>query len=130
MKRVTKKSRVNFTEDAIIELMEETYNDIIQEKTKALTAYKDYKAFVKDSTDVGFAGKVTVDLLKIIDNAIDKKLKLIKLQTDYMLKMGKVGVGGDGEQVAGKGLTDDDKKEIEAMLERNGFNLNGEKEYN
>lgn len=81
-----KKKKVDITKSSVIELMQETYNEIMDEKSRALTAYKKFSKDINENTDIALVGKITNELLKIIDSAIEKKLRLIKLQSDILAK--------------------------------------------
>jgi hypothetical protein len=108
---VTRKPKVDITEDSLKELMQEAYNEIVDERNRALSAYKKIQKDVEELTDVALVGKITNDLLKIIDASIDKKLRLIKLQSDIIYKGGKsVGIPTDRD------LTAEDKKLIQSMI--------------
>ena len=108
-----KKKKINISEESMVELMQETYNEIVDERNKALSAYKKFNKDINDNSDIALVGKVTNDLLKIIDGSIEKKLRLIKIQSDILFKNGKGGAEGDlGNMV----ITEEDKKWAEGLL--------------
>lgn len=121
-----KKKKVNISEESMIELMQETYNEIVDERNRALTAYKKYTKDINENNDIALVGKITNDLLKIIDGSIEKKLRLIKIQGDILYKNGKADTQ---QQVAT--LTDEDRKWAEEYLKRQSVEANNvnEKEY-
>ncbi len=121
-----KKKKVNISEESMIELMQETYNEIVDERNRALTAYKKYTKDINENNDIALVGKITNDLLKIIDGSIEKKLRLIKIQGDILYKNGKADTQ---QQVAT--LTDEDRKWAEEYLKRQSVESNdvNEKEY-
>jgi len=100
-----KKRKVDLNEESLKDLMQETYNEIVDERNRALSAYKKYTKDINENTDIALIGKITNELLKIIDSSIEKKLRLIKLQGDILFKNGK-----PSEATVDAGLTDDDKK--------------------
>jgi predicted CoA-binding protein len=106
------------------ELMQETYNDIVDEKNKAVTAYKRYTRDINDNTDIALVGRITNDLLKIIDQTINQKIKLIKIQSDILYKNAKIGNTEEENFV----ITEDDKKWAESFLKNQNGDFN-EKEY-
>lgn len=123
LKKQTKK-RIDVTEESMKELMQETYNEIVDERNKALIAYKKFGKDINENSDIALIGKITNDLLKIIDGTIEKKLKLIKIQSDILYKNGK-NVGGENESSIM--ITDEDKEWAKQLIKNNkDFN---EKEY-
>jgi len=121
-----KKKKVNVSEESMMELMQETYNEIVDERNRALTAYKKFTKDINENNDIALVGKITNDLLKIIDSSIEKKLRLIKIQGDILYKNGKADTQ---QQVAT--LTDEDRKWAEEYLKRQSVESNNinEKEY-
>jgi hypothetical protein len=105
------------------ELMQETYNEIVDERNKALTAYKKYSKDINENHDIALVGKITNELLKIIDGTIEKKLRLIKIQSDIIYKNGKTADSG-----ASIVITEEDRKWAESYMKNNN-NSNNEKEY-
>jgi hypothetical protein len=118
----TKKKKVDVTEESMKELMQETYNEIVDERNKALAAYKKYSKDINENHDIALVGKITNELLKIIDGTIEKKLRLIKIQSDIIYKNGKQSDTG-----ASIMITDEDRKWAESYMK--GNKNNNEKEY-
>ena len=119
-----KKKKVDISEDSMKELMQETYNEIVDERNKALTAYKKFSKDINENSDIALVGKITNDLLKIIDGTIEKKLRLIKIQSDILYKNGKMGTPGEAANIV---ITEDDRKWAEDFLKKQ--NNENEKEY-
>lgn len=114
----TKKKKIEFTDESIQELMQETYHEIIDERNRALAAYKKFSKDLDSNSDIAMIGKITNDLLKIVDGSIEKKLRLIKIQADVLYKTsGKTGEGSDTPGTGGSGiLTEEDRKMVQEML--------------
>ena len=107
------KTQINVNEESMQKLMQETYNEIVDERNKALILYKRVTKDIDSNSDIALIGKVANDLLKIMDGAVDKKLKLIKLQSDILYKTAKTDSSPDNFT-----MTDEDKKWAEEMLEK------------
>ena len=107
------KTQINVNEESMQKLMQETYNEIVDERNKALILYKRVTKDIDSNSDIALIGKVANDLLKIMDGAIDKKIKLIKLQSDILYKTAKTDSSPDNFT-----MTDEDKKWAEEMLEK------------
>jgi hypothetical protein len=121
--KTQKKKKVDVTEESMKELMQETYNEIVDERNKALAAYKKYSKDINENNDIALVGKITNELLKIIDGTIEKKLRLIKIQSDIIYKNGKTADSG-----ASIVITEEDRKWAESYMKKNN-NSNNEKEY-
>jgi hypothetical protein len=121
-----KKKKVDVSIESMRELMQETYNEIVDERNKALTAYKKFSKDINENSDIALVGKITNDLLKIIDGSIEKKLRLIKIQSDILYKNGKVGGTETGAPLT---ITEDDRKWAEEFMKKQATSGNNEKEY-
>ena len=107
------KTQISVNEESMQKLMQETYNEIADERNKALILYKRVTKDIDSNSDIALIGKVANDLLKIMDGAVEKKLKLIKLQSDILYKTAKTDSSPDNFT-----MTDEDKKWAEEMLEK------------
>lgn len=112
---IPKKKKVDVSEDSMKELMQETYNEIVDERNRALTAYKKFTKDINENSDIALVGKITNDLLKIIDSSIEKKLRLIKIQGDILYRSGKPS---DGSGLGGMTITDEDRKWAEEFIKK------------
>jgi hypothetical protein len=125
---IPKKKKVDVSEDSMKELMQETYNEIVDERNRALTAYKKFTKDINENSDIALVGKITNDLLKIIDSSIEKKLRLIKIQGDILYKSGK---SPDASGVGNMTITDEDRKWAEDFIKKQATSESdtNEKEY-
>lgn len=114
-----KRKSVDITEDSMIELMQETYNEITDERNRAIKSLNQYSREIETNEDIALVGRVTNDLLKIMDKAIERKLQLIKIQGDILFKNGK-NSGPTGGPIK---ITDEDKQMIQEYL-KNGSATN------
>jgi len=81
-----KKTKINLNKDSLQEFMQEIYNDcvnVMNTARKELTERKN-RVEIDDVNDESLIGKVNNDTLKIIENTIDKKLALAKLQSQIV----------------------------------------------
>ena len=124
MNMINRKKKVDISEDSLKDLMQETYNEIVDERNRALSAYKKFTKDINENTDIALVGKITNELLKIMDAATEKKLRLIKLQGDYLYKNGKPSENLSSDF----GLSEDDKKWIQSQV-KNGSVDENTKEY-
>lgn len=112
-KNKSSKTQISVNEESMQKLMQETYNEIVDERNKALILYKRVTKDIDSNSDIALIGKVANDLLKIMDGAVEKKLKLIKLQSDIIYKTTKTDSSSDNFT-----MTDEDRKWAEEMIEK------------
>jgi hypothetical protein len=100
--------------DSALALMQEIYNDIVEQKNTASLIMKKMLAFMKEADDMSMIGPVIKDQQKILHECTEKKISLVKLQ-NAMLKQN----GGSGEkQKFGKlELTADDRNLLEKLID-------------
>ena len=121
-----KKKKIDVSVESMRELMQETYNEIVDERNKAITAYKKFSKDINENSDIALVGKITNDLLKIIDGSIEKKLRLIKIQSDILYKNGKSG----GDDAAPVTITEEDRKWAEEFIKKQATSTeDNKKEY-
>jgi len=99
-----KKKKIELNSESLVSLMQEIYNDCTEQRKRALTDINERKAMAEmdNTTDIYQVGKVNNESLKLIDSVIEKKLSLVKLQSQLMDT-------NDGESSAGF-LSDNDKE--------------------
>ncbi len=121
-----KKTKIRLDVDSMSGLMQEIYNDCINQQRKAQTDIVERKTQIKvdDSHDAYQLGKVNNESLKIIDSAIEKKLILAKLQAQILTNANQ----GEEKVNSPKALSDDDKKMLRDMMQeqkiKKGIELN------
>ena len=81
-----KKTKINLDKNSLQEFMQEIYNDCVNVMNSARKELNERKnrAEIDDVNDESLIGKVNNDTLKIIENTIDKKLALAKLQNQIV----------------------------------------------
>jgi methionine salvage enolase-phosphatase E1 len=88
MGRPTKKE-INFTKDSILTLMQEIYNELVEQRTTALRIQNKMLTMLKDPEDMTMIGPVIEKQQKIVNDCVEKKLSLSKLQSSIWEKMNK-----------------------------------------
>ena len=76
-----KKKQINFTKDSILVLMQEIYNELVEQRATAMRIQNKMLALLKDAEDMTVIGPVIKEQQKIINDTIEKKLSLSKLQS-------------------------------------------------
>jgi methionine salvage enolase-phosphatase E1 len=75
------RKEINFTKDSILALMQEIYNEIVEQRQTAVRIQNKMLALLKDSKDMTTIGPVIEKQQKIINDCVEKKISLSKLQS-------------------------------------------------
>ena len=81
-----KRKQINLTNESSLGLMQEIYNECVEQRTTAIRIQNKMIGFMKEASDMALIGPVLKEQQKIIDSAIDKKLQLSKLMATIMSK--------------------------------------------
>jgi flagellar biosynthesis/type III secretory pathway ATPase len=81
-----KKKNINLSQESLLSLLQEIYNEAVEQRTTAIRIQNKMIAFMKEATDMTLIGPVLKEQQKIIDAAIEKKLSLSKIQTSLLQK--------------------------------------------
>tara|TARA_R110001583_G_scaffold94083_4_gene237465 strand:- start:5948 stop:6319 length:372 start_codon:yes stop_codon:yes gene_type:complete len=106
-----KRKNVALDKDSVEQLLQESYNEACENRSKAITMLNKQLRDVNDNTDIQQVGKINNELLRIIDSSISKKLDIVKLQITLV----KSGDEGDDSSFS---ITDEDKQLIEGMIKQ------------
>jgi hypothetical protein len=83
------KKEIAFNKDSILNLMQEIYNELVEQRTTAIRIQNKMLAMLKDPEDMTMIGPVIEKQQKIINECVEKKLSLSKLQSSIWEKMSK-----------------------------------------
>jgi hypothetical protein len=121
-----KRKLISLDTDSALALMQEVYNDIVEQKATASLITKKMLSFMKEAEDMPIIGPTIKDQQKILVDCLAKKLVLVKLQSELMKQ---VGSGDGGKKPLGQLLlTSEDRDLINKMIEEKGDKLLGEEE--
>lgn len=81
-----KKKDIVLTKDSVLSLMQEIYNELVEQRTTAIRIQNKMLAMLKDPEDMTVIGPVIKEQQKIINDTIEKKLSLSKLQSSIWEK--------------------------------------------
>ncbi len=76
-----KKKQINFTKDSILVLMQEIYNELVEQRSTAIRIQNKMISMMKEPEDMTLIGPVIEKQQKIINDCVEKKLQLSKLQS-------------------------------------------------
>lgn len=75
------KKEINFTKDSILSLMQEIYNELVEQRNTAIRIQNKMLSMLKDPEDMTTIGPVIEKQQKIVNDCVEKKLSLSKLQS-------------------------------------------------
>jgi hypothetical protein len=78
MGRPTKKE-INLTKESILSLMQEIYNELVEQRSTAIRIQNKMLTMMKEPEDMTLIGPVIEKQQKIINDCVEKKLSLSKL---------------------------------------------------
>jgi hypothetical protein len=111
----SKKNLMSLHVDSALSLMQEIYNDVVEQRATASLIMKKMLTFMKDAEDMSVIGPVIKEQQKIMNDCTEKKISLVKLQS-VLLKQTNVSTGGkDG--FSKLELSEEDKKLIEKLMD-------------
>ena len=77
----TRKKEIALNKDSVLSLMQEIYNELVEQRATALRIQNKMLGLLKDAEDMTLIGPVIKEQQKIINDTIEKKLSLSKLQS-------------------------------------------------
>jgi len=81
-----KKKEIVLSKDSVLSLMQEIYNELVEQRTTAVRIQNKMLAMLKDPEEMTEIGPVIKEQQKIINDTIEKKLTLSKLQSSIWEK--------------------------------------------
>ena len=85
MGRPTKKE-INLTKESMLSLMQEIYNELVEQRNTAIRIQNKMLTMMKEPEDMTLIGPVIEKQQKIINDCVEKKLSLSKLQAQIWQK--------------------------------------------
>lgn len=80
------KKEINLTKDSILSLMQEIYNELVEQRNTAIRIQNKMLSLMKDSEDMQTIGPIIKEQQKIVNDCVEKKLTLSKLQSSIWEK--------------------------------------------
>jgi hypothetical protein len=80
------KKEINFTKDSILSLMQEIYNELVEQRSTAIRIQNKMVVMMKEPEDMAVIGPVIEKQQKIINDCVEKKIQLSKLQSNIWEK--------------------------------------------
>lgn len=117
-----KKNIISLDVDSALALMQEIYNDIVEQKNTASLIMKKMLSFMKDAEDMSVIGPVIKEQQKILNECTEKKISLVKLQNVLLkqsknssqnMSMGKLNLSDEDRELLDKLVNDSPDNEPE-----------------
>lgn len=80
------KKQINLSKDSMLSLMQEIYNELVEQRNTAIRIQNKMLTMMKEPEDMTLIGPVVEKQQKIINDCVEKKLTLSKLQSQIWLK--------------------------------------------
>lgn len=80
------RKEIALTKDSILALMQEIYNELVEQRNTAIRIQNKMLSFMKDPEDMQTIGPVIEKQQKIINECVEKKISLSKLQSSIWEK--------------------------------------------
>jgi hypothetical protein len=109
-----KQKLISLDTDSALSLMQEIYNDIVEQRNTATLITKKMLLFLKEQEDMSIIGPVIKEQQKILNDCTEKKISLVKLQ-GILLKQNGANTGKDS--FSKMTLSDEDRKLLDKMIE-------------
>jgi hypothetical protein len=109
------KNNINLDVESALALMQEIYNDVVENRNTASTIMRKMMSFMKDAEDMSVIGPVIKEQQKILNDCTEKKISLVKLQS-VLLKQTQGSGGGKGMPMGKLELSDEDRKILDQLV--------------
>lgn len=119
-----RKKEISLNKDSVLALMQEIYNELVEQRSTAIRIQNKMLALLKDPEDMQVIGPVIKEQQKIINDTIEKKLTLSKLQSTIWEK----STNSDSEDFNLSEIDDDFlqnliKKDADSQTGTDGYKL-------
>ena len=104
MARPTKKE-INLSKESMLSLMQEIYNELVEQRQTAIRIQNKMLSLMKETEDMTVLGPIIKEQQKIINDCVEKKLTLSKLQSSMWEKTNNNDDGG-GFSITDLGVDD------------------------
>jgi len=109
-----RKNNITLDVESAIALMQEIYNDVVENRNTASTILRKMMSFMKDAEDMSTIGPVIKEQQKILNDCTEKKISLVKLQ-GVLLKQTQ-GSGSGGGPMGKLTLSDEDRAILDKLV--------------
>ena len=109
----TPKNNISLDVDSALALMQEIYNDVVENRNTASQILRKMMSFMKDAADMSTIGPVIKEQQKILNDCTEKKISLVKLQS---LLLKQITATKGGAPMGKLELSEEDRVLLEKMM--------------
>jgi hypothetical protein len=80
------KKEINLSKESMLALMQEIYNELVEQRNTAIRIQNKMLTMMKEPEDMAMIGPIIEKQQKIINDCVEKKLTLSKLQSNMWQK--------------------------------------------
>lgn len=117
-----KKKEISLNKDSILSLLQEIYNELVEQRSTAIRVQNKMLALLKDPEDMTVIGPVLEKQQKIINDVVEKKLTLAKLQSTIWEK-------SNNKEDDNMSLSDIDDDMLQSLINKDIESMAGDKPY-
>lgn len=116
-----KKKEIALSKDSILALLQEIYNELVEQRSTAIRVQNKMLSMLKDPEDMTLIGPVLEKQQKIINDVVEKKLTLAKLQSSIWEK--------SQSTEENMNLSDIDDEMLKSLIEKDIESIDTDKPY-
>lgn len=116
-----KKKEISLSKDSILSLLQEIYNELVEQRSTAIRVQNKMLSLLKDAEDMKEIGPVLEKQQRIINECVEKKLTLAKLQSSIWEK--------SNVQEDDMSLTDIDDDMLQSLIKKDIESIDTDKPY-
>ena len=109
------KKEINLSKESMLSLMQEIYNELVEQRNTAIRIQNKMLTMMKEPEDMTVIGPVIEKQQKIINDCVEKKLTLSKLQSTMWEKSNNSKDSGGGFSISDLG---DDDSLLKSLIEK------------
>ena len=121
-----KKKEISLNKESVLSLMQEIYNELVEQRATAIRIQNKMLSLMKDASDMAVIGPIIKEQQKIVNDTVEKKLTLSKLQSSIWEK----SMNNNSAENFSLSSIDDNliqdllKKDVDNLDEKGGYKLN------
>jgi hypothetical protein len=109
------KKEINLSKESMLSLMQEIYNELVEQRNTAIRIQNKMLTMMKEPEDMTVIGPVIEKQQKIVNDCVEKKLTLSKLQSSMWEKSNSTKDSGGGFSISDLG---DDDILLKSLIEK------------
>jgi hypothetical protein len=117
-----RKKEINLSKDSNLSLLQEIYNELVEQRATAIRVQNKMLTMLKDPEDMTVIGPVLEKQQKVINDVVEKKLTLAKLQSTIWEK-------SSNKEDDNMSLSDIDDDMLQSLIAKDTEQIQSDKPY-